>query len=78
MFTSKTNNLSRALMAAVFVAVGGLTIAMGNTPAQAQYYSPGYGNPYYSTYPYHNAYEAHRAWWRWHHQYWRWYHQNYR
>lgn len=78
MVSTKTNSLRRVLMAAVFVAASALTAGIATAPAQAQYYSPQYGYSYYSASPYHNAYEARRAWWRWHHQYWRWYHENYR
>lgn len=78
MLSVKTSNLRRVLMAAVVVGVGGLAIGAASTSAQAQYYSSWYGNPYYSTSPYYNAYQAHRAWWRWHHHYWRWHHYGYR
>jgi len=42
----------RALTAAAFVGIGAL--ALGATPAQAQWYYPYYGYPYY--YPYYSAY----------------------
>jgi hypothetical protein len=74
---SKPNRVRRALMAGVFVATGALTIGTAMMPAQAQYYSYQYNNPYYSTSPYQYGYQSHYNWWRWH-RYWEYRHQYYR
>jgi hypothetical protein len=72
---NKTGGVRRVLMAGMVVAAGVLAIGATTAPAEAQYYSYQYNNPYYGSYPNDYAYR-HYAWWRWH-QYWRAYHQYY-